>query len=94
MTPQRKKKTPPSGTTRGLGGGVSRQELEDVLADEGYSADRRKGRLKEILTRLVQEQEVSLNGDRAAMIEEVKAIIDEHQHRKPIAEDVPRKDSK
>jgi hypothetical protein len=91
MVPRRKQETASSGTDKGLGGDVTRQELEDVLVDGGYSADRRKGRLKEILTRLVQEQTEFPNGDREAMIEEVKAIIDEHQHGKPIAEDILRK---
>ena len=69
---------------------ISHQEIQDVLVDGGYSADWRKGTLKEVLTALVQEQAESPTSERAAMIVEVTEIIEQNQEGEPIAKVVLR----
>jgi len=64
---------------------ITRQELQDVLIDPGYSADRHKERLKEVLT----EQEMTeTSGETSDFIAEVKAVIRSLQPEKPISDDV------
>ncbi len=69
------------------GGSVTRQEIQDVMADEGYSGDRRKGWLKQVLTALTQEHRRSPSPERKQLIETVKDIMDRHQEGDPIAKD-------
>jgi hypothetical protein len=66
---------------------ISEQEVQDVLADEGYSADLRKAWLKDILTELAQEG-VRGARDRKILARAVKKIVRKYQAGKPIADDV------
>jgi hypothetical protein len=68
---------------------ISLQEIQDVLLDDGYSVDRRKAWLKELLTDLEQEDSRKASPERAKLIADVKRIIDKQQGAgKPIADDV------
>jgi hypothetical protein len=66
---------------------VTLDEIQDVMADVGYSADQRKGWLKEVLTELTKEQSERPKKDRARLIEIVKEIADDNQNGKPLARD-------
>lgn len=64
------------------GGPITRQDIQAVLSDPGYSAPERKGRLKELLTALT-------DGDGPAdreLSSEIKAILAEQVPGKSIAE--------
>ncbi|MCX2723971.1 hypothetical protein [Roseibium salinum] len=67
---------------------VRLNEIQDVLADEGYSADDRKSWLKAVLTELSSAQAESPSEDREQLIKEVRKIIDSNQSGKPLADDV------
>ena len=67
---------------------ISLDEIREVMADTGYSADQRKGWLKNVLTDLAQQQTGSPSSARSELIETVKQIIDDNQSGKPIARDV------
>jgi len=66
---------------------VTRDEVMDVLADEGYSADQRKGWLKEVLTELTVEDERNPDLNRKRLIGEVKEILNEQQSGAPKSDD-------
>lgn len=78
----RKLKMPRSGEP------IRRNEIQDVLADEGYSAGQRKSYLKAVLTELSAEQEKTPSEEREQLISEVRKIIDSNQSGKPMADDV------
>lgn len=59
----------------------------DVLADGGYSADQRKGWLKEVLTELIGEEEKNPDPNHRRMIREVKEILDDQQSGDPMSDD-------
>lgn len=67
---------------------ITRQELQDVLIDAGYSADRRKEWLKEVLTELEQQETTETLGETSDLIAEVKAAIRSLQPEKPISDDI------
>lgn len=69
------------------GAPVTREEIMDVLAREGYSADQRKGWLKEVLTELIGEEEKNPDPDQNRMITEVKQILDDQQSGDPMSDD-------
>lgn len=66
---------------------VTREEIMDVLAHEGYSADQRKGWLKEVLTELIGEEERNPDPNQKRMIKEVKEILDDQQSGDPMSDD-------
>ncbi|WP_422370866.1 hypothetical protein [Hoeflea sp.] len=66
----------------------NREEFQDILSDEGYSADQRKDWLKALLTELSAAQSNEPDTDRARLITEIKEIIQLHQSGKPKSEDV------
>ena len=70
-----------------IGEDMSRTEIMDVLADEGYSAGGRKGWLKKVLTRLAKSQQQAPDGKRAELVSEIKDILDDNVSGKPEAED-------
>ncbi len=70
-----------------IGKNLTRNEIMDVLADEGYSASRRKGWLKQVLTRLETEQHESPNSTRAALVAEITDILKENVPGDPKADD-------
>lgn len=70
-----------------LGEGLSRNEIMDILADEGYSAGGRKGWLKRVLTRLATEQQENPDANRAELVEEIKDILNENVSGDSEAED-------
>ncbi len=61
-----------------IGEDLSRNEIMDVLADEGYSAGGRKGWLKKMLTRLAKEQEGNPDPNRAHLVSEITDILNEN----------------
>ncbi|MEQ8480532.1 MAG: hypothetical protein RIC18_07735 [Hoeflea sp.] len=66
----------------------NREEIQDILSDEGYSADQRKDWLKELLTELSAAQSIEPDRERERLILEIKDIINIHQSGKPKSEDV------
>jgi hypothetical protein len=69
--------------------GITLQEIQDALLDDGYSADERKNWLKGVLTELEQHSASDASPEMARLIDEVKRIIDvQQQAGKPIADDV------
>lgn len=69
------------------GGEISLEEIRDVLEDDGYSANRRKAWLKEILTELQDNRAKPQSPDRDDLIQAVKDIIADHQETPPISDD-------
>ena len=70
-----------------IGEDLSRNEIMDVLADEGYSAGGRKGWLKKMLTRLAKEQEGNPDPNRAHLVSEITDILNENASGDSEAED-------
>lgn len=66
----------------------SPQEIQDLLADEGYSADDRKGWLKEVLTDLETEHAARPSDDKRQLLDDIKSIADTYQSGKPVTDDV------
>ncbi len=58
---------------------VTIHEIQDVMADEGYSASQRKGWLKTVLTELEQGEADTLSQERRDLINSIKDIVDDHQ---------------
>lgn len=78
----------------GTGDWISPQELQEVLAEEGYSGPDREGFLNSVLTELAAENagesEASESGQ--ALLAEVRSILEKEQGkhgRRPIAGDLP-----
>lgn len=84
----RNAKPPPALETYRPGGRVTLQEIQDVLAHGGYSADKREAWLKELLTDVTQEQSKTPSPAKEKLIAAIKAIIDANQKGKAIADDV------
>lgn len=70
-----------------VGEDLSRNEIMDVLADDGYSAGGRKEWIKTVLTRLAKEQVANPNKKRAELVSEIKNILDENVSGDPKADD-------
>lgn len=70
-----------------VGEDLSRNEIMEVLADDGYSAGGRKEWLKTVLTRLSKAQVDNPNKKRAELVSEVKDILDENVSGDPEADD-------
>ncbi|MFC6643415.1 MULTISPECIES: hypothetical protein [Sulfitobacter] len=70
-----------------IGENLTRNEIMDVLADEGYPAGGRKGWLKQVLTQLATEQRESPNGTRAELVAEITDILNENVPGDPKADD-------
>ena len=68
------------------GGEISLEEIQDLLHDDGYSANQRKAWLKEVLTDL-QDRTKSSSRDRDDLIKAIKDIIAEKQNERPISDD-------
>ncbi|MEQ8256817.1 MULTISPECIES: hypothetical protein [Roseovarius] len=73
---------------------ISPQELQEVLAEEGYSWSERMNFLNSVLTDLAAEsaEHGAPDGKAAALLAEVRRILEEEQGkygRRPIAEDLP-----
>ena len=73
---------------------ISPQELQEVLAEEGYSGTGRETFLNSILTELAAESADHDEPDdrTAALLAEVRRILENEQDkygRRPIAEDLP-----
>lgn len=69
----------------GNGDPITRNEIFAVLADEGYSATDRKAWLREVLTRISRDK--NPDPDRAALVDEIKTILDKQVPGKPEADD-------
>lgn len=69
------------------GGRVTRQQIMNVLANPGYSAGQRKGRLKEALTELEQEEGRAQSEEDRRLARAIKKILDDYQAGKPISDD-------
>jgi len=63
---------------------ITRQDIQAVLSDPGYSANERRGRLSELLTALAKQHDEPSNRE---LIDEIKDILADQQSGKPIAED-------
>ncbi|WP_322867963.1 hypothetical protein U5922_018140 [Aquicoccus sp. G2-2] len=87
MTDDRKKSTVDARTLPRIDEDLSRTEIMDVLADEGYPAAGRKGWLKSVLTRLAKEEQESPNKKRAELVAEIKDVLDENVSGDPKAND-------
>ncbi|QFT96007.1 hypothetical protein FIU85_01695 [Roseovarius sp. THAF8] len=73
---------------------ISPQELQEVLAEEGYSCSERVNFLNSVLTDLAAESAEPGAPDRkaAALLAEVRRILEDEQDkygRRPMAEDLP-----
>jgi hypothetical protein len=66
---------------------ITRNEILDVLADEGYSAGQRKNWLKGVLTRLTADESTAPNSDRQHLIDEIKTILHQQIPGHPDADD-------
>jgi hypothetical protein len=66
---------------------ISREEVMNILADEGYSADQRKGWLKEVLTQISGDDANPSDPEHAKLAEEIRAILGEQLDRPSVAED-------
>lgn len=66
---------------------VSRNEIMDVLANEGYSSEARKDWLKSVLTRIAGEGHDQANPERQALVEEIREILNRQISGKPQAND-------
>jgi hypothetical protein len=80
----------PRTATKGLprfGPDVTLEEIQDVLNDDGYSANQRKGWLKEVLTDLQNLRSQQHSGELDELIEGIKGIIANHQNGRPISDD-------
>ncbi|WP_111735348.1 hypothetical protein [Roseovarius amoyensis] len=60
---------------------ISRNEIMDVLADQGYSANARKEWLKCVLTRLSAQEGRSPRPTRAGLIDEVEKILQDDMQK-------------
>lgn len=70
-----------------LGDEISPEEIQDLLEDDGYSANQRKAWLKEVLTELQDDKIKPRSGDREQLIREVKNILSDRQDTPPISDD-------
>jgi hypothetical protein len=79
------RKLPERGSRR-----ISPQEIQDVLADDGYAAGDRKEWLKSVLTDLTGEAPGpdGAGPERERLIEAIKTVIDENQEERPISGDL------
>lgn len=73
---------------------ISPQELQEVLAEEGYSWSERVNFLNSVLTDLAAEsaEHGAPDGKAAALLAEVRRILEDEQDkygRRPMAEDLP-----
>ncbi len=68
---------------------ISRNEILEVMADEGYSADGRKAWLKDVLTRVSQEQEENPEPDRKKLMDEIREILHGHVSDQTEADEKP-----
>lgn len=62
-----------------VGGTVTFQEIEDALADEGYSAAERKEWLKEVLTQLSRQDPRTLSAQEREIVAKIKEILEDYQ---------------
>ncbi len=72
----------------GSGAPVSREEIKEILVDQGYSAGEREEWLKSVLTDLSAKQVSDATPERERLISEIKEIVNEHQKGKPLSDDV------
>lgn len=73
--PRQPDNSPPLVGTFREGADITMQEIQDVLADPGYSADQRKEWLKEVLTDLEKQHSRMPSGDRAKLIASIRDIV-------------------
>lgn len=71
----------------GQGDRITRNEIFEILADEGYSAGDRKAWLRQVLTQLAGPSHNASDPDREALVEEIKTILDRQVPGKPEADD-------
>lgn len=70
-----------------VGGTVTLQEIEDALADEGYSAAERKDWLKTVLTKLSRKDRDRLSAEEQRIVARIKQILSNHQDGDPKSDD-------
>ena len=68
------------------GRSVSKEEIQKVLADEGYSTSERETWLKSLLTDISQDQGETGGGDDEELVRQIEAGIDRLQPRQSQAE--------
>lgn len=68
--------------------GIGVEELRILLAEEGYSGDRREGWLKEVLTSLAMDQDRAPTKERERLIDEIKQIVGTETGAAPMTDDV------
>lgn len=66
---------------------ITRNEILDVMADEGYAADDRKAWLKDVLTQVSQDDEGRTDPDRQKLMQEIREILHNHVSDRPEADD-------
>lgn len=69
------------------GNEIGRAEMMDLLADEGYTADKRKGWLKGVLTKETGAKADAADPEHVKLEEEVQSILSEHVEETPGAKD-------
>ncbi len=67
---------------------ISRNEILEVMADEGYSGDGRKAWLKEVLTQVAQGEDTDPDPERQELMQEIKEILHNQVDDDPKADDV------
>lgn len=63
------------------GASLSLQEIQDALTDQGYSADGRKGWLREVLTELEAIHAREASAETADLIDSIKTVLRAQQDR-------------
>ncbi|MGX1096466.1 hypothetical protein [Amorphus sp. MBR-141] len=58
-----------------MGASLSLQEIQDALTDQGYSADGRKGWLREVLTELEAVHAREASAEMADLIDSIKTVL-------------------
>lgn len=68
--------------------GITPEEVQAVLLDEGYSADHRKAWLKQLLTELTVEPRRAQSRDRRELAARIRRVLAENEQLGVFAEDV------
>ncbi len=77
----------PDVTLPGEGQLISRNEIMDVLANEGYSSEGRKDWLKSVLTRMASQPHHPADPERDALVAEIREILHGQVSNNPKADD-------
>jgi hypothetical protein len=75
--------------SHGEGRRITAQQIREALMDEGYSASRGTSWVREVLTSVQNDENWQDEGEKARLVAEIQAILDEQQDKgQPMADDV------